>query len=232
MATRCLYCGQSSRWRNLKRLLDDQFCNIAHREAYNERLRKVVTELSEYQNHTAEGTGADSDPAMAHLAMQLGRDPRLGGDPVPIVPSIASPASSDPLMLSLMFLPEIAVAQTDCGFVGLAPALIATQNEPARLMGPKDAEAVPITVTALALYRPQTLVTPRLSGDYTPSFGIGPLALNPMRLVGAKPAPRSRTLPLPMTFENPAQVERWKLRIRFQRFDHPPVSVRRSYRAG
>jgi hypothetical protein len=59
---------------------------------------------------------------MAHLAMQLERDPRLGGDPVPIVPSIAWPASSDLLMLSLMFLPEIAVAETDCGFVGVSDA--------------------------------------------------------------------------------------------------------------
>lgn len=232
MATRCLYCGQSSRWRSLRRLLDDQFCNIGHREAYNERLRKVVTELSKYQNHTAEGTGADSDPAMAHLAMQLGRDPRLGGDPVPIVPSIASPASSDPLMLSLMFLPEIAVAQTDCGFLGLAPALIATQDDPAPLMGPKDADAMPTMATALAPSQPQTLVTPRLIGDYTPSSRIGPLALNPVRLAGAKPTPRSRTLPLPMTFESAAQIERWKLRIRFQRFDHSPVSACRSYRAG
>jgi hypothetical protein len=30
-------------------------------------------------------------------------------------------------------------------------------------------------------------------------------------------------LPLPVTFENTAQIERWRLRIRFQRFDYPPV---------
>ena len=232
MATRCLYCGQSSRWRSLRGLTDDQFCNIAHREAYNERLRKIVTDLSKYQNHAAEGTGADSDPAMAHLAIQLGRDPRLGGDPVPIVPSIASPASSDPLMLLLMFLPEVAVAQTDCGFVGMAPALIATLSDPAPLIVSKDADAVPIMATALAPYPPQTLATPRLSDDYTPSFGIGPLVLNPVRTLGVKPVPRSRTLPFPMTFESAAQIERWRLRIRFQRFDHSPVSAYRSDRAG
>ena len=230
MATRCLYCGQSPRWRSLKRLSDDQFCNSSHREAYNERLRKIVTDLSKYQNHPAKG--ADSDPAMAHLAMQLERDPRLGGDPVPIVPSIACPASSDPLMLSLMFLPEIAVAQTDCGFVGVAPAFIATQNDPAPLIGPKDADAVPTMGTALAPYQPQTLATPRLSGNYTPSLRIGLLALNPVRPAGVKPVPCSRTLPFPMTFESAAQIERWRLRIRFQRFDHSPVSAYRSDRAG
>ena len=106
MATRCLYCGQSSGWGRLKRLLDDQFCNSAHREAYNERLRKIVIDLSKYQRHSAEGARADSDPAITHLAMQLGRDPRLMGDPVSVVPTITSPTSSDPRMLSVMCLPR------------------------------------------------------------------------------------------------------------------------------
>ena len=152
---------------------------------------------------------------MAHLAMQFGRDPRLGGDPVPIVPSMACPASSDPLMLSLMFLPEIAVAETDCGFVGVIPALTAALTDPAPLIVPKDADAVPTMATALAPYQPQALATPRLSGDYTPRFRILPPALNPVRPAGAVPVPRSRTLPLPMTFESAAQIERWRLRIRF-----------------
>lgn len=230
MATRCPYCGQSSRWRSLRRLPDDQFCNDAHREAYNERLRKIVTELSKYQSHPAEGE--NSDPAMAHLAMQLGRDPRLGGDLVPIVPSIASPASPGPLMLSLMFLPEIAVAQTDCGFVGMAPALIASLSDPAPLIAPKDANAVPTMATELEPYQPQTLAIPRLSGDCIPRFGTRPPVVNPVRLASAKPAPSSRTLPLPMTFESAAQIERWKLSIRFQNFDHSPASTCRSYRAG
>jgi hypothetical protein len=147
--------------------------------------------------------------------MQLTRDPRLGGDPVSIVPSIASPTSSDPLMLLVMFLPEIAVAQTDCGFVGMAPALIATLSDPAPLMVPKGGNTVPTMATALAPYQPQALATPRLSGDYTPRFRILPPALNPVRPAGAKPVPRSRTLPLPITFESAAQIERWRLRIRF-----------------
>jgi hypothetical protein len=135
-------------------------------------------------------------------------------------------------MLSLMYLPEIAVAQTDCGFVGVARALMATLSDPAPLMVPRDADAVPTTATALEPYKPQTLATPRLSGDYTPSFRIRQPALNPVRLAGARPVPRSRTLPLPMTFENAAQIGRWKLRIRYQRFDHSPVSACRSYRVG
>jgi hypothetical protein len=232
LARRCLYCGQSSWWGSLKRLLDGQFCNSAHREAYNERLRNVVTDLSKYQSHSAEGTRADSDFVIAHLAMQLGRDPRLAGDPVPVVPAIASPASSHPLMLSVMCLPEIAVAQTDCGLVGMAPASIATMSDLAPLMVPKDADAVPTMAAALTPCKSPTLAAPRLSGNYTPSFRIGPPAPNPAQPAGAKPAPRSHALPLPMTFENAAQIKRWRLRIRFQRFDHSPVSAYRSYRAG
>jgi hypothetical protein len=232
LARRCLYCGQSSWWGSLKRLLDGQFCNSAHREAYNERLRNVVTDLSKYQSHSAEGTRADSDFVIAHLAMQLGRDPRLAGDPVPVVPAIASPASSHPLMLSVMCLPEIAVAQTDCGLVGMAPASIATMSDLAPLMVPKDADAVPTMAAALTPCKSPTLAAPRLSGNYTPSFRIGPPAPNPAQPAGAKPAPRSHALPLPMTFENAAQIKRWRLRFRFQRFDHSPVSAYRSYRAG
>jgi hypothetical protein len=224
LATRCLYCGQSSGWRSLRRLLDDQFCNSSHREAYNERLRKIVTELSKYQNHCAEGTSVNSDQAMADLAIQLGCDPRLG-DPVPIAPSIASPASSDPQMLPLMYLPEIALAQTDCGFVGMAPALIATLRDPAPLIVPKDADTVPTTASALESYQAQTLATLHVSDACTPSLRIGPLALNPVRLAGVKPVPSSRTLPLPMTFESEAQIERWRLRIRFQRLAHSPASA-------
>jgi hypothetical protein len=222
LATRCLYCGQSSGWGRLKRLLDDQFCNSAHREAYNERLRKIVIDLSKYQRHSAEGARADSDPAITHLAMQLGRDPRLMGDPVSVVPTIASPASSHPRMQSVMCLPEIAVAQTDCGFVGMAAPSLAPMSHLAPLMVPRDANAVPTIATALP-YKSQTLATPRLSGNCAPSLRIGPAALNPVWPAGAKPAPRSRSLPLPVTFENTAQIERWRLRIRFQRFDYPPV---------
>jgi hypothetical protein len=162
--------------------------------------------------------------------MQLGRDPRMGG-PVPIVPSTASPASSHPLMLSVMCLPDIAVAQTDCGFIGVAPALTSTLSDPASLIIPKDAEAVPTIAPALAPYQPQTLATLQLSGDCTPSFRIEPPALNPVRPARAEPGPRSYTLPLPMAVENVAHIERWNLRIRFQRFDHSPVSAYRSYRA-
>lgn len=222
MATRCLYCGQSTRWGSLKRLLDDQYCNSAHRAAYNERLRKIVIDLSKYQRHSAEGTRVDSGPAITHLAVQLGRDPRLAGDPLPVVPAMASPASSHPLMLSVMCLPEIAIAQTDCGFVGMAAPSIAIRSDPAPLMVPRDADAVPTMATSLPCKSP-TLATPRLSGNYTPSFRIGPPALDPVRPTSAKPAPRSHTLPLPMTFENAVQIGRWRLRIRFQRFDHSPV---------
>src|SRR5882724_668527 len=154
LATRCLYCGQSSRWGSLKRLLDGQFCNSAHREAYNERLRNVVTDLSKYQSHAAEGTRADSDFVIAHLARQLGRDPRLAGDPVRVVPAIASPASSHPLMLSVMCLPEIAIAQTDCGFVGMAAPSIAMSSDPAPLMVPRDADAAPTMATSLPCKSP------------------------------------------------------------------------------
>ena len=214
MSTRCLYCGQSSRWGSLKRLLDDQFCNSAHREAYNERLRKIVIDLSKYQRHSAEGERADS--AITHLAMQLGRDPRLMGDPVPVVPAIASPASARPLMLSVMCLPEIPVAQTDCGFVGMAAPSFATMSHRATLMVPRDANAVPTIATALP-YKSETLSTLRLSGNCARSLIIGTPALNPVWPAGAKPAPHSRTLPLPVTFEHTAQIERWRLRIKFQK---------------
>lgn len=229
MATRCLFCGQSTRWGSLKRLLDDQFCNSAHRVAYNERLRKIVIDLSKYQRHSTEGTRADLGPAITHLAVRLGRDPRLAGDPLPVVPAIASPASSHPLMLSVMCLPEIAIAQTGC-FVGMTAPSITTMGDLAPLMVPKDADAVPTMVPALEPCKSPTLAIPPFSGNYTPSFRIGPPALDPVRPTSAKPSPRSHTLPLPMTFENVVQIGRWRLRIRFQRFDHSPVY--KLFRAG
>lgn len=45
---RCPYCGKSS-WRPFRRAAGGEFCNAAHRESYNERLRKVAGQLAEYK---------------------------------------------------------------------------------------------------------------------------------------------------------------------------------------
>jgi hypothetical protein len=43
----CLYCGKSS-WRPFRKRAGGEFCSTAHREFYNERLRKVAGQLAEY----------------------------------------------------------------------------------------------------------------------------------------------------------------------------------------
>jgi len=59
---KCLYCGDAS-WRPLKWLVDDQFCSRDHRESYNARLKRIVTDLAKYQNYSGEAERAGLDPS-------------------------------------------------------------------------------------------------------------------------------------------------------------------------
>ncbi len=61
---RCLYCGKSS-WVPFKKLTDGEFCSRAHRDSYQERLRKVANVLEQYDIAPQEAARATSDPAHA-----------------------------------------------------------------------------------------------------------------------------------------------------------------------
>ncbi len=62
---RCLYCGKSS-WFPFKKLTaDGEFCSSAHRESYQERLRRVAAVLEQYDIPVQEAEHATSDPAAA-----------------------------------------------------------------------------------------------------------------------------------------------------------------------
>jgi len=61
---RCLYCGKKS-WVPFRKLSDGEFCSRAHRDSYQERLRKVANVLEQYQIAPQEAARATADPAAA-----------------------------------------------------------------------------------------------------------------------------------------------------------------------
>ncbi len=62
---RCLYCGKSS-WSPFKKLTaGGEFCSSAHRESYQQRLRKVASVLEQYEIPSQEAEHASADPASA-----------------------------------------------------------------------------------------------------------------------------------------------------------------------
>lgn len=62
---RCLYCGKSS-WLPFKKLSSGgEFCSNAHRDSYQERLRKVAGVLEQYEIPVQEAAHASADPASA-----------------------------------------------------------------------------------------------------------------------------------------------------------------------
>ena len=69
---RCAYCGKSS-WRPFRRAAGGEFCNAAHRESYNERLRKVAGQLAEYKTVLPE-----KELVAAELAPAANAEPESG----------------------------------------------------------------------------------------------------------------------------------------------------------
>lgn len=69
---RCAYCGKSS-WRPFRRAAGGEFCNAAHRESYNERLRKVAGQLAEYKTVLPE-----KELVTAELAPTANAEPESG----------------------------------------------------------------------------------------------------------------------------------------------------------
>ena len=69
---RCAYCGKSS-WRPFRRTAGGEFCNAAHRESYNERLRKVAGQLAEYKTVLPE-----KELVTAELAPAANAEPESG----------------------------------------------------------------------------------------------------------------------------------------------------------
>jgi hypothetical protein len=200
LARRCIYCGESPQWRNLKRLLDNQFCNSSHREAYNERLRKIVSDLN--QNRAANL----SPPGK--LA-----EPRLAGDPVPIGPRTLAAASSHALAASVMFIPEISITQPQCDSVGTEPPSLAAFIGPAAVIAPKGASPETRVSTSFMPVHPQGLMLPRLNGKCIPRLGIAALLLNPVQPASGDLVPHSHTTALPASVENHAPIRRWRLKI-------------------
>jgi hypothetical protein len=69
----CLYCGKSS-WRPFRRAAGE-FCSAAHRQSYNERLRKVAGQLAEYKIVPPEDHSVAADPVLAAAAELESRVP-------------------------------------------------------------------------------------------------------------------------------------------------------------
>jgi hypothetical protein len=59
-----LYCGKTS-WVPFKKLSDGEFCSRAHRDSYQERLRKVGNVLKQYEIAPQEAARAAADPPAA-----------------------------------------------------------------------------------------------------------------------------------------------------------------------
>lgn len=106
----CLYCGKSS-WRPFRRRAGGEFCSKAHRESYNERLRKVAGQLAEYTVAPPETERLAADPIAAAIA-QLER---------------GVPVASERFSI-LSFLPSHEPGETR-----MAPALPSTFETTARI---------------------------------------------------------------------------------------------------
>jgi hypothetical protein len=106
----CLYCGKSS-WRPFRKRAGGEFCSAAHRESYNERLRKVAGQLAEYTIVPPESERVAAGPV-----------PAAAAQPEPGVP-VASERFS-----ILSFLPSQKPGETR-----MAPAVPSTFETSARI---------------------------------------------------------------------------------------------------
>jgi hypothetical protein len=106
----CLYCGKSA-WRPFRRAASGEFCSAAHRESYNERLRKVAGQLAEYRIAPPESERVPAD-SVAAVTAQLER---------------GIPVASERFSI-LSFLPS-----HEPGLARMAPALPSTFETRARI---------------------------------------------------------------------------------------------------
>jgi len=96
---RCLYCGKSS-WLPFKKLNSGgEFCSSAHRDSYQERLRKVASVLEQYEIPVQEAEHASADPASAAALVTRPelREP-LMSDLFRVLACTPAPAPSDARM--------------------------------------------------------------------------------------------------------------------------------------
>ena len=212
MASRCLYCGESS-WKPLKWLVDDQFCSRDHKESYNDRLRKIVAELATYQNYSAEAARAGLDPSTQYSPMQPARGAGLPG-PLPILTSMAAPTPVRALMAAAILLRDFAIIDEprtapaiDASTLTLAPfADLIEMIAPANGFG----DSHPVTPVALPLgFDPHIM-----PGNGQNAVAFWP-CLELVEPVAGLASTRSETKTLPPAFVNHVQINRWGLRIRF-----------------
>lgn len=217
MASRCLYCGESS-WKPLKWLVDDQFCSRDHKESYNDRLRKIVAELATYQNYSAEAARAGLDPSAPYSPMQPASRAGMPG-PLPILTSMAAPTPVRALMAAAILLRDFAIIDEprtapaiEASNLTLAPfadliEMIAPANH---LPAHSFADSRPVTPVALPL---------GLDPQIMPGNGRNVVVFWPclelVEPVAAMPSSRCETKTLPPAFENHVQINRWGLRLRF-----------------
>jgi hypothetical protein len=216
LASRCLYCGDSS-WTPLKWLVDDQFCSRDHKESYNDRLRKIVAELATYQNYSAEAARAGLDPSIQYSPMQPAAGAELPG-PFPILTSMAAPTPVRALMAAAILLRDFAiideppnVAAIEASTLTLAPfADLIEMIAPASCL-PANGFAHSRSMMPVALplgLDPQIMPNGRNAVAFWPCLEL-------VEPVAAMPSSRSDTRTLPPAFENHVQISRWGLRIRF-----------------
>jgi hypothetical protein len=212
LASRCLYCGDSS-WKPLKWLVDDQFCSRGHKESYNDRLRKIVAELATYQNYSAEAARVGLDPATQYSPMRPASGAGLPG-PLPILTSMAAPTPVRALMAAAILLRDFAIIDEP----GNLPAI-----EASTLTLAPFADLIEMIAPAnhLPANRPLTPVALPLGLDPQIMGGNGRNAvafwpcLELVEPAAGMPSSRSETKTLPPSFENHVQINRWGLRIRF-----------------
>jgi hypothetical protein len=212
LASRCLYCGDSS-WKPLKWLVDDQFCSRDHKESYNDRLRKIVAELATYQNYSAEAARAGLDPSTQYSPMQPASGAGMPG-PLPILTSMAAPTPMRALMAAAILLRDFAIIDEPRS----APAI-----EASNLTLAPFADLIEMIAPAngFANWRPVTPVALPLGLDaqIMPGHGRNAVAFWPclelVEPVAATPSCRWESKTLPPGFENHVQINRWGLRLRF-----------------
>lgn len=187
MATRCLYCGETS-WRPFRWLSDQEFCSNKHRELYRARLQRVVGELAKDATpvYATPASSPANGPSAAENAL-----PELAKGSMPVADALPEAVPVEAEMAPSVVLGEGAVAQE------LSEILHLGKEGPTTVWLPPD-----IFRSGLQPREGQT---------------CGQIATAIMPISGAgTPSPIRHADALPSSFVNHVQLKRWGLKIKFQ----------------
>jgi len=213
LAKRCLYCGGSS-WGPLRWLVDGQFCSREHRDSYNERLKRIVSDLAQHQNQPADAEGNGASPAYGAVRAAAGASKAAG--PYLLIPCTAVPGNVHAVGALEALLRDLTVVRSRNGRGGIAvPDLsLAAFKNPAEEIKPANGTLKPLSAASAIAPSAQPKIFLPCASHGPAGFCIWP-ALGIASAQGNVRALEAGSGPLPLTFESRAKIGRWGLRLKF-----------------